>query len=756
MSNIKAFLSLMVIGVHAVNPALSQTAISQTVAPNSQTPTAPVLNADIAPKTSIRARVKVLTNISLNTPRAIDLGSIVVPGASKDLTSGVTLKAYARYVEFEGRKIAQIVLAGVEKNGQIETLPSQGFSTQLELVEPNLDPDTEVVIEGDGAAMIAALKRLADNSQTPPKETIIGQDTTNQSQKQEAGSPIRQNDQASSYQSPDPVQVADAPVESVAISSDGCAVRIDTAQMKAIQQTKTITSLGGAITNESACSDSSDGFPLAKSYTVCSDAVDMTARTATAQYVLYYVDAGGARKEVTECATDTEKAFPIVEKPSACTIFLDYAANQAVPQSSLIYLNDNNQEIQVRGCEASETKLSVPMIQTTNGCSIRHDFTARKSYQQGTFTYLLDGVSYQAGGCTDDGTIYPQNQIYMDASGQDVCAPTIDLAGGTVTLQSRLQISVGGMGQYISDCTPDTTGQLAITATTNGCDNPMIWDHDVVATQSYAKERFYYLRNGLPKYVTDCQRSQVVYPHQYQTTGYQNHDDQLFAYPLDTVYITPPSGRYDVQVSQVLSGATQMPYQLTGTTTRANGTVSYVACDKFADTDNLELWLRPDATTYEKSIGPGTPVGPTNACVAQGATTATDWTLVPFSDFIASPGARGGCYNSANLTRFFQYVTGYARYKATRQMVREDGVVISEETRISPTTFLFGNNRVTGAYLGPGCAYTGGAWYFTSTTNMSYLNANVQRVSTNFPPPSVNPPTGTDIGALKSSANFLY
>src|SRR3546814_11230738 len=82
-------------------------------------------------------------------------------------------------------------------------------------------------------------------------------------------------------------------------------------------------------------SDSSQSFPLLKSFSACSDKVDMEALIATAQYKLYYIDAGGATVEVSDCTPDTDKVFAIVEKFDACTVALDSEKQTATPQSAL-------------------------------------------------------------------------------------------------------------------------------------------------------------------------------------------------------------------------------------------------------------------------------------------------------------------------------------------------------------------------------------------------------------------------------------
>src|SRR3546814_13458517 len=75
----------------------------------------------------------------------------------------------------------------------------------------------------------------------------------------------------------------------------------------------------------------------------------MEALIATAQYKLYYIDAGGATVEVSDCTPDTDKVFAIVEKFDACTVALDYEKQTATPQSALVYANEANSQVQVRG-----------------------------------------------------------------------------------------------------------------------------------------------------------------------------------------------------------------------------------------------------------------------------------------------------------------------------------------------------------------------------------------------------------------------
>lgn len=582
----------LIVSTLVVLLGLPVAAYSQTAVPTGVNASA--TPGEIVPISDIISRVDILTSIPANTPVAIDLGSLTVPGVSSSLTNGVTVKAYTRYVEYQGRKIGQIVLSGLEKNGRVEPLPSDIYSAQFDLVDPSLDPTTDVVVKGDATRMIEALKRLDEDPEqdAAPQDAVVAQD--NNAQKQDASSPTQQNDQAASYQTPDAVNV-DKPVEGSYVTAENCPIRPDFASKRAIQQSKSVTTKDGVIASETECSDSFDSFPIERSYTFCTifEDLDPAVRLATARFEYIYIDASGSRKTVIPdgqaeaCALDPEKTFPIVEKPER--IFLDYVNLKAVPQASLVYMDHNNREVQVRGGMASETIPAVDLIPTTSGCGIRPEFGINTSFQQGTHTYLLDGISYQAGGCSDNGTTYAHSKVFSDASGNPLCSPILDANGKPTTLLSRVSITVDGLPEYITPCAPDASA-AGITATTADCDNPLTWFHDVNAGQSIGKERFFFMDGTKQIPLTGCQNSQTVYPHSYETVDWEPHDDLLYALPKKTVYITPPTGRFDVVTSQVLPGATQMPYQLTGTTERSTGLPIYLddSCDQYIGADKLD------------------------------------------------------------------------------------------------------------------------------------------------------------------------
>lgn len=648
-------------------------------------------------KSNISARAKLATDIPLNAPRAVDLGGLEVPGAGTDMTEGVTVKGFTRYVEFEGKKIGQVVFAGVEKNGRVEPLPPESFAGQFDLKKTQLDPASPVTVQGDAAALLAALKRL--NEKPPVVGTAAQTPEPPKSNRdvQQAGGQAPQNQQAAQYRTPEPLQIqADVP-EAIRVTASGCPVRIDLAQLKAVQQSRTETTKGAAVVSEGDCTDSGESFPLLRSYSLCSDEVDVAAKTATARYSLYYTDAGGARQEVADCQPDTDKVFPITENFSSCSVSLDYANMKAVPQSNLTYRNSNNVEVQVRGCEPSATKAPVALVKNTAGCTIRHDFAAGKSIQQESFSYLMDAINYQAGSCADSATEYPHTKEVKDASGAFVCAPVVNMAGKTVTVRSRISITVGGVGQYITECTPEPGGPISLTATTEGCENPADWTHDVSAGISYATERFYYTYNGDREYANTCQQSAVTFAHQLENTGWQNEDGQKGAYPRNTVFINAPTGRYNVRVSEVLPGALLQPYVVDGTTTRQTANITYEGCNKYVGTENIQKWKRPDNTIFEEVTGPGTPNGPTNACALD-----VTWSTSPSTTFTSGP--YGDYSQWCDAMAYSQY-NWNCSYAGTNKKTREDGVVVATQTGNCSTSYS--SCGANNGYNNPGHCVTG-------------------------------------------------
>jgi hypothetical protein len=614
-----------------------------------------------------------------------------IQGVAPQLISGVTAKGYARKVAVENETIGQVLVVSVAKGDREETISTEGLTAQFDAkTTSELFPEKNFEVKGSKAALVAALERLAqtkkdDGQKKAEKDSV-------------ADNPVSggksSNNEAAGYKTPTiaatPATQEKDPVIDVRTSTEGCPVRIDTAQGKAVRQSKEQTFSDGTLSSEGQCTDSEVSFVLKKSYTTCpTDIVDLEAKTAWPQFSWYYIDDAGENHPVGECAKDAETSYVVTEDESQCRIYLDFNAHQAVPQSAMVYIGRNNALTQVpgHGCAASTKSTAVPMTESTANCPLRPDYAAGLNYELSMWTYVRGGVTYQAAPCADTGRTFVHQTIYADASGNYICPTVPNLTTKTVTLQSRKQITVDGVPQYITDCTPDVSPQ-AILSTTNGCMDPSKWTHDLDAGISYGQERFYYKKaDGTPEYVTPCQNSTVTYPHDETVTGYQDHDDQLWAYPLSTVTITVNGAPFTVASSEVLPGAAQLSYVLEGTIDQATGQSTYDGCSAYRTTGRFEQWKRPDNTEYLKQTGPGNPTGPVNVCVSTVIDSRYLQTGVAGSNVVGIVTAGEGG-NTVDYTYYVQYNMQTVNKIVTKNT--ETGAAVA-------TTCGFANNNWQGS-----------------------------------------------------------
>lgn len=639
--------------VHAQTAAVSSSVVSPADAGGevgeNETVAGGESGASLEEMVEIVTRVRASVELVPGQPAAVDMSLIEVPGAEPELLEGVVAKGYVRYVEHEGRRIGQALLTGVEKDERMVPLRHEDFTTQFALSEADegeeegvegegsvavpaadegelaglvFEGSEEVLIEGDGPQLVRALRELqAAQKQQDGKEEEDGSQQQIAGRSRgggEAGGESGSNDLASGYQSPEgvrPLRAEESGTPSVNVTEDGCDVRVVMEQEVVIQQSRAEISQGGTVQDKGECSDSASRFPLQKSYSACDDLVNIEGREAASRFRYFYLDGNLARTDVGECRKDDEKVFEIVEDHVSCPIYLDWSRNMAVPQARLVYLDDNNRRTEARACQDSDSKSAVPLVETDSGCGLRHDFEAGKSIRQTTFLYTLESQTFQAQPCLDTDDEYAHRTVYRNSAGGNICEPVVitDEAGGSFTRQSRVEVTVDGRPQYVTECTPDTQSS-PLTATTEGCMNMAEWNHDREAGQSYGQERFYYEANVDRVYVTECRDSTVTYRHQSETALYEHHDEGLYSLPATTVYITTPAGRHDIVHRQVLPGTAQLAYDMSGTADQPNGSKEYSGCDLYRLTDKVENYTRPDGTTYARRIGPGSPQGPVNDC----------------------------------------------------------------------------------------------------------------------------------------------
>ena len=576
------------------------------------------IDIEVRPVSSIEIPEHDATSFEMNFDK--------VPDIPPELTQNVTVDAYTRYVDVDGQRIAQLVLSGVRKGERAEALTTDNFYSQFQIEEPALESTKEVIVEGDHAELLEALTRLVVDEEEGDQTTNTAESNEHQNvggdenskRTESVGSNSGGNEDAAAYTTPEPIITEDELEEeepyvfTVDVITDGCPIRVDIGQLTAFQQSKVITNDNGQRT-ETPCEDSNAQYPLERSYASCPDRVDMGARLATAQYQLYYTGPGGERITAQDCADDPDKTYKIIEQHDGCAVYLDYASYQAVPLATLAYLNDVNATVEVRGCETSESKAAVPLVPTTDGCTIRHAFNEDLSYQQGRYQYTLEGVTWDAGSCIDNGTTYSHVPTFTDEGGRRVCEPIVNETSQRVTQQYRLRITVDDVDSYITECRP-ATGNLAIQSTTDGCTDPATWDHDISAGVSYNKIREYYMRNGAREYINECITGTQTYSHNLELAGWLTDDGSLTAQRLHKISINTPSGQYVISESELLSGASAEPYVRDRVKQELTGDSTYEGCAAIRATRNIAVYNRPDTSEYLKDEGVGTPIREGNIC----------------------------------------------------------------------------------------------------------------------------------------------
>ena len=484
---------------------------------------------------------------------------------------------------------------------------------------------------------------------------------------------------------------------------EGCDIRLDHKVKAAFRQVKKQTFKDGTKISETACADSADAadrFAFERSYTSCEIATDLKTLVATTYFKWIYTDqqgrqhiaTGAAGADDNDCVADANRTYAITEDHDSCTHYIDYNELTVTPQARLVYRTPDGRDHQVRECGTSVSREAVDLVNTTERCTKEHDLAAGKSWQQSMYVYSIGGLTYQAKSCSRTETSWPHEKHYGD------CAPVVDRNNSLVTRQYQTRIKVDGAYEYVvSSCTADPdSSRLPIKSTTNGCNDPEFWIHDLSAGISYGLHRLYYTEPGsnVRIFVTPaCVASTATYEHDVETVGYQNHDDGKFGYALSKVSISTDDGPFVIRESEVLPGSPQIDYIKARTvdlppTARKAGDRTYEGCKAFDRTDRTEFWTRPDGSEASYVTGDGDPVETADVCrwVVSGWSLLTAPPNAP-TRRVVNCGPRTCASYSGDGSTCYDYRYSHRQahatgtYQARRRNTREDGTVLSTVTK---------------------------------------------------------------------------
>ena len=525
--------------------------------------------------------------------------------------SGISAKGFTRTVTVDGEKIAQVVVTNLSNEDDASVaLSADKFTSQFNIDSDILEPTTAISVNGNEEEFVTAVKSL---QKTPPEEEEEPEEKgtengTDRGTSTSGGGSA--NDIAGSYQTPERIEPEEEEPEDtveVRVTTVGCPVIIDETQGLVRVQSKSQTFTNGTMTSEDACTDNGTTYTIQKSYTTCSDVVDLDGKTANPQYLSYYIDAEATRKEISDCQPDIEKTYKISEIENGCSVSVDIDNMKVSRNTSLVYTNGNNTQIKVQDCSPSETLEPYKLVADSYSCTMKHDFSKGVSSEMVMYAYEgEDGNYYQVTPCTETGNKYQHSKVFYEG-GIRLCPVLVDKAAGTATEQYRTHIMVDGKPQYISACVPDAANSTTtIEETTNGCDDPGNWTHDLSAGVSYGQSRFYYDTKLGREYVTGCMSNSTTYPHDVTVTGWKNNDDELYAQQLVSISINVNGTEYPIASNYLMDGTAQISYAYNGfEDTEDPKRAYYETCNLFYPSDRSDVYTRPDGTKYSVPVGDG-------------------------------------------------------------------------------------------------------------------------------------------------------
>lgn len=601
---------------------LAQTATGSP--PTTQAPSPAGETEGLAPEPVIKENLFTVTPV-LETDLTADAAPVSLSFAGQPNTtqqidlSGIAAQGFSRTVTVNGESIGQVVVTKLTKDENSVDLTADKFTSQFTLDSNRLVPTTSISVNGDEAEFVRAVATLTkeEASKEEPEEVEDkASDGTDSGEATGKGD----NDIADGYETPQRIEAQEEedPKIEVRTTSEGCSPVVDLAQGVVRMQSKTQTFSDGTLTEEGACSDSGMSYTIQKSYNVCEDVVDLDGLKVNPQYMSYYINDASERINVSDCMVDEEKTFPITENEN-CAVTINIEDGNVIVNTSLVYLNDSNKEIRVRDCQPSETIEPIALLEDTHSCTMKHDFSAGQSNEMVMYSYEKDGVRYQATPCIDSGNSYNHTKVF-EKNGIRVCPMLVNRATNTATPQYRTEITVNGESQYIDECKPEASSAVGIFSTTDGCDNPSNFAHDLAAGVSYGLERFYYDIGGSSArtFITECTKSDQAYTHDVTPTGWKYDDENKTAQQLVTVSINVNGTTYPIATNYLAAGTTAVPYSYVGTKdVRNEAAARFEGCNKFIPTKRSEIYTRPDGTEYAIPIGAGEDIDDGDKCVRE-------------------------------------------------------------------------------------------------------------------------------------------
>lgn len=561
---------------------------------------------------------------------------------------------------------------------------------------PNANADEAVYAEGDINSMVETANRLLADQATvkdeAPKEEGGSGGGGGEPDFTTSGSGTPENSAFDDLSIPEK-EAAEAveKADTVSLSTAGCAIEVNL-EAGVAQVTSQEVVNGNPSGN---CTPNGTSYPLIKSYASCPDITDFEAKKAWAAFKRTYVDGGGTTHPVDEeCQKDPEFEFTMVQDDSVCTFQLDFLSTPPMARNrgKWVYPNKNNNRVEVSGCEVIEDQ-ATEIISTTQNCIPRHDFDASVSHEQARQYYMWESVERVVTECNDTGTTMPH--IVYDNKCSDLTPTQADLvnweSGDAALLavpQERVAIEIEGKEVWITECQPIEDSSAELSKDTQGCESTFF--HYISSGQSFGSAKWKYQIEGKPEItLTACvQDNDVEYPHQVRIADYEDHDTQLFSYPMTEIYIDTPVGEELVSGAQVRQGAPQLPYTFQQNLLLATGELFFEgesSCEQFMRRNEIDRYIRGDGVSvFDHVLGEGEALSQGDGCDPEvtwgnyktwtgGSCGSSSYTYTETYNLGGGDG-----YAKRNHTVSIADYCNRASLDGTKRIIRTDGIEIGE------------------------------------------------------------------------------
>ncbi len=378
-------------------------------------------------------------------------------------------------------------------------------------------------------------------------------------------------------------------------TTDGCTIRVDLNQLRAVQQERLIVRRNGK-EERSPCKDGNVMYTIHKDYGHPYK-IDLSVGKAYPQYSYYYLDGTGRRKNIRieghEIEIEVNNPVVLKETGDGCSPKPEYGRDSTtmLKCKRKFYIKHSGEKEFATNC--LETGIKARVEWTTEGCEVDHNFTTKQSFIQKRRVYKFPDEQ----SVTEYSRCEHENREPIPHK-TEPCEPEVE--NGKWFERNRTEIKLNGRNIVIRPCE-----RVSLSGKPLEKEYTCTYSH--LADKSHPYMRKYYTFNGNKQYVTGLEVDlTVAYPHVKRVLSYENKDNTKHAIPIEQYYFKGVNNQeVDVRIAQ---GAPVAYENTLETEIKNEGTSTYDGCNKVTRRFKYLKWKRPDGSYYFEKTNEEEPI----------------------------------------------------------------------------------------------------------------------------------------------------